>query len=106
MFSWQPGRYELRTWLKLAYWTSHYPGESKVLGSNSRGPGVEEQMGNIRVGVHSTLINVWSKEENEKIATEEHRGLRNWFVREWILIQYFTPQRREMEEGQGIRDRE
>lgn len=43
-------------------------------------------MGNISVGVHSTLINVWSKEEKEKIATEEHRGLRNWFLREWILI--------------------
>jgi len=63
-------------------------------------------MGNTRMGVHSTLINLWSKEEKEKIATEEHRGLRNWFVGEWILTQYFTPQRREMEEGQGIRDRE
>ena len=48
-------------------------------------------MGNTRVGVHSTLISLWSKEEEEKIATEEHRGLRNWFVGEWILIQYFTP---------------
>ena len=63
-------------------------------------------MGNTRVGVCSTLINLWSKEEKEKVAEEEHRGLRNRFVGKWILIQYFTPQRREVEEGQGIRDSE
>lgn len=62
-------------------------------------------MGTIRVGMYSTIVNIWREEEKENIALEEHRSQRKQFVGEWILIHCLHC--RELRwGGQGGRDRE